>query len=436
MLALLQRVRYEEHMSGGKREKLQSVKGMHDILPADMPRWRQFENAFRRIAAVYGYEEIRTPLLEPTDLFVHSIGETTDIVEKEMYTFVDQGEKSLTLRPEGTASCVRAYIEHNISNQEPVSKWFYLGPMYRRERPAKGRYRQFYQAGVEVFGDAGPVIDAEVIALCVQLLSELGVSNVEVLVNSLGSRDGRQSYRDALRAYLEPFRAQLCGDCQRRIDANPLRVLDCKVPNDAKIAQGAPTVLELLGADDRSHFDRVCALLDQLKIRYRVEPRLVRGLDYYTRTLFEVRDLSGELGAQSALLGGGRYDHMVQDLDGPAQPAIGFAMGIERILSAMPASAEPKRSGVFVVCVQPDLAKDALELAQALRKQNIAAGVDLRGSALKKQLARADKNRAQYVVILGPDEIAKGVVQLKNLETQNQEEVPRQKLIEKLQSVK
>jgi histidyl-tRNA synthetase len=306
--------------------------------------------------------------------------------------------------------------------------------MYRRERPAKGRYRQFFQAGVEVFGDAGPVSDAEIIALSVHVLRELQVSNVEVLVNSLGSREGRVEYREALRKYLEPFRSQLCGDCQRRIDSNPLRVLDCKVPSDAKIAQGAPTLLDSANVEDRAHFDQVCKLLDKLEIKYRIEPRLVRGLDYYTRTLFEVRDLSGELGAQSALLGGGRYDHMVSDLGGPAQPAIGFAMGIERILSSMPAEEAAERRGYFIACVQNDLSGEALQLAQQLRSQGAPVETDLRGGNLKKQLGRADKLNARYVVILGPDEIAKGVVQLKDLQKQSQEEVTREALIAHLRS--
>ena len=404
---------------------LRAVKGMKDILPDEISRWHRLENAFRTRAERYGFREARFPIVEPTALFVRSIGETTDIVEKEMYTFTDRGEKSLTLRPEGTASSVRAYVQHNVQAKEPVTKWYYLGPMYRRERPAKGRYRQFYQAGIEVFGDPGPYVDAEVIDMVVGFISDLGIDEVEVLINSIGGPDTRARYRDALLEYLGPFRAELCPDCQRRMDANPLRVLDCKVPRCAKIASGAPSMLEHLTDDDREHFDGLQETLTRLGTPYRVDGSLVRGLDYYTRTLFEVLGKGEGLGAQNALLGGGRYDQMVQSFGGPETPAIGFAMGLERLLMAMPESVPRSHVDVFVVAAQPDVRAEAALLGRELRSAGLRVESDLRGGSLKSQLRRADKLNARIAMILGESEIENGVVQLKDLQQKTQTEVPR-----------
>jgi histidyl-tRNA synthetase len=363
--------------------------------------------------------------VEPTSLFVRSIGETTDIVEKEMYTFTDRGDKSLTLRPEGTASAVRAYIQHNVQAQEPVTKWYYIGPMYRRERPAKGRYRQFYQAGIEVFGDPGPYVDAEVIDMVVGFISSLGISEVEVLVNSIGGAATRAKYTEALLRYLGPFRPELCSDCQRRMDANPLRVLDCKVPRCAEIAAGAPSILSHLDEDDRVHFDGLQETLTRLGTPYRVEGSLVRGLDYYSRTLFEVLGRGEGLGAQNALLGGGRYDQMVKSLGGPDTPAIGFAMGLERLLMAMPSEPEATHVDVFIVAAQPSVRGEAALLGRQLRDAGLRVESDLRGGSLKSQLRRADKMNARIAMILGEAEVDQGVVQLKDLENKTQDEVPR-----------
>ena len=404
---------------------LRAVKGMKDILPDEIARWHRLENAFRDRAERYGFREARFPIVEPTSLFVRSIGEDTDIVEKEMYTFTDRGDKSLTLRPEGTASSVRAYIQHNVQASEPVTKWYYLGPMYRRERPAKGRYRQFYQAGIEVFGDPGPYVDAEVIDMVVGLISGLGITEVEVLINSIGGPRTRSLYREALLGYLEPFRSELCGDCQRRMDANPLRVLDCKVPRCSEIAAGAPSILSHLTEDDRAHFDGLQETLTRLGTPYRVDGALVRGLDYYTRTLFEVLGKGEGLGAQNALLGGGRYDQMVQSLGGPDTPAIGFAMGIERLLMAMPTEQETAHVDAFVVAAQADVRAEAALLSRELRNAGLRVESDLRGGSLKSQLRRADKMSARVALILGESEVERGVVQLKDLEKQTQEEVSR-----------
>jgi histidyl-tRNA synthetase len=368
-------------------------------------------------------------------LFVRSIGEDTDIVEKEMYTFTDRGDKSLTLRPEGTASSVRAYIQHNVQAQEPVTKWYYLGPMYRRERPAKGRYRQLYQAGIEVFGDPGPYVDAEVIDMVVGFISSLGITEVEVLLNSIGGPETRERYREALLGYLEPHREELCSDCQRRMDANPLRVLDCKVPRCSEIAAGAPSILSYLTDDDRAHFDGLQETLTRLGTPYRVDGSLVRGLDYYTRTLFEVLGKGEGLGAQNALLGGGRYDQMVKSLGGPDTPAIGFALGLERLLMAMPGIDTAAHIDVFIVAAQPSLRAEAALLGRELRDAGLRVESDLRGGSLKSQLRRADKLNARIAMILGESEVEKGVVQLKDLREKTQTDVPRGEAAERVKAV-
>jgi len=404
---------------------LRAVKGMKDILPDEISKWHRLEDAFRARAARYGFREARFPIVEPTALFVRSIGENTDIVEKEMYTFTDRGDKSLTLRPEGTASSVRAYIQHNVQALEPVTKWFYVGPMYRRERPAKGRYRQFYQAGIEVFGDPGPYVDAEVIDMVVGFISSLGITEVEVLINSIGGPETRANYRDALLGYLEPYRSELCTDCQRRMDANPLRVLDCKVPRCSEIAADAPSILSHLVDADRAHFDGLQETLTLLGTPYRVEGSLVRGLDYYTRTLFEVLGKGEGLGAQNALLGGGRYDQMVKSLGGSDTPAIGFAMGLERLLMAMPSEPDPTHVDVFIVAAQASVRSEAALLGRELRDAGLRVESDLRGGSLKSQLRRADKMSARIAMILGESEVENGVVQLKDLEQKTQDEVSR-----------
>ena len=404
---------------------LRAVKGMKDILPDEISKWHRLENAFRQRVESYGFREARFPIVEPTALFVRSIGETTDIVEKEMYTFTDRAEKSLTLRPEGTASAVRAYVQHSVQAKEPVTKWYYAGPMYRRERPAKGRYRQFYQAGIEVFGDPGPYVDAEVIDMVVGFISSLGITEVEVLVSSIGGAETRARYREALLAYLDPYRADLCGDCQRRMDANPLRVLDCKVPRCAEIAAEAPSILQYLTDDDRTHFEGLQETLTVLGTPYRIEGSLVRGLDYYTRTLFEVLGKGEGLGAQNALLGGGRYDQMVESLGGPSTPAIGFAMGLERLMMAMPEEASASHVDVFIVAAQPDVRAEATLLGRELRDAGLRVESDLRGSSLKSQLRRADKMNARVAMILGQSEVEQGIVQLKDLRKQTQDAIPR-----------
>jgi histidyl-tRNA synthetase len=408
---------------------IRAVKGMNDVLPDAMPRWHRLEAAFRDTARRYGYGEVRTPSVEPTPLFVRSIGEATDIVSKEMYTWTDKGDDMLTLRPEGTAGAVRAYVEHSVNGQEPITKWYYLGPMFRRERPARGRYRQFWQAGLECFGDPGPHVDAEMIEMVVGLLESLGVHDLEVLVNSLGSRDTRARYRDELRRFLQPHEERLSEESRQRLVTNPLRILDSKSPVDQEICAGAPSILEMLSDDDRAHFDELTATLTALGTRYRVEPRLVRGLDYYSRTLFEIQGRGGELGAQNALCGGGRYDGLVAELGGPDVPSIGFAMGLERILLALPADAAKPSLDAAVVVAEPTLRARASVVLRDLRRAGLSAEGDLRGQSMKSQLRRAERLGARVVVILGPAEEARGCVQLKDMRVRDQADVHHDELV-------
>jgi histidyl-tRNA synthetase len=415
--------------------KLQAVKGMNDVMPEQIGQWQRVEERFRAITARYGYAEIRTPVVEPTQLFVRAIGEVTDVVEKEMYTFVDKGEDSLTLRPEGTAGAVRAYLEHSVHAREPVTRWIYLGPMFRRERPAKGRYRQFYQAGAEIFGDPGPYCDAEMIDMLATFLREVGVQDVEVLVNSLGGPAARARYRERLVAYFEPHADALSEDSRRRLHQNPLRILDSKSEQDKSLVAGAPSILDVLDDEDRAHFDELRRTLDAMGTPYRVEPRLVRGLDYYSRTLFEVVGRGGGLGAQSTICGGGRYDGLVEQLGGPPTPSIGFAFGLERVLLAgaeAPVSAGPD---VVVAAASPAQLVEAALVARELRAAGFRVDSDLRGQSLKSQLRRADKLGARAALVLGESELARGVAQLKDLRGKTQSEVARGALVEALRAL-
>ncbi len=406
--------------------ELRAVRGMKDILPEQSVRWRWLEQHFRDIVERYGYGEVRTPLLEATELFVREIGEGTDVVEKEMYSFERHGDH-LTVRPEGTAGATRAYVQHAMWGKEPVSRWYYIGPMFRAERPAKGRYRQFHQAGCEIYGDEGPLCDAEMIAMCAEILQTLGVGEVSIHINSLGSGDLRARYRDALLAYLTPHKAALSADSQRRLEHNPLRVLDSKAPEDQAVARGAPSVLELLDEADRAHFDALRRYLDALEVAYVVDAQLVRGLDYYTRTLFELKTASDELGAQSTLIGGGRYDNMVQSLGGKKPvPAIGFAMGIERILSLTEGAGpegQLRPPACYLAPIGDAARARALVIARDLRSMGYACEVDGRGLSVKAMLRRADSMNSRLCLLIGDKELSEGVVTLKDLERHEQEQV-------------
>ena len=403
-------------------EPIQSVRGMNDLLPPESAKWRHFEGRATALFERYGYTEIRTPVLESTALFARGIGEATDIVEKEMYTFPDRKGRSLTMRPEMTASCVRAYIEHAIGKREPVTRWYYIGPMFRYERMQLGRYRQFYQIGVEAFGVAEPTVEAEQIAMLTQLYRGLGLTQLTVLVNSVGGSEDRPRYRAALLAYLEPLAEGLCADCRRRLAQNPLRVLDCKVPGCRTIVAGSPSVLDHLSEASRAHFDGACQALADLGIEFTVDPRLVRGLDYYTATVFEITSGSSELGSQSTIVAGGRYDELVAGLGGPPTPAVGFALGIDRGVLATPGDPESFLAppDLFLAPLGDAARRRALALAHQIRGAGFRVEVEHRSVGAKAQLRRAEKLRARLVLVLGDTELESGRGQLRDMATRQE----------------
>ena len=408
-----------------KGDRLRVVKGMYDMLPPDSRRLRQVERLSHDILGRYGYVEARTPIVEYTPLFCRSIGDDTDIVEKEMYTFDDRNGKSLSLRPEGTASIVRAYVASAMHKLEPMTRWYYLGPMFRHERSQRGRYRQFYQLGAEALGAEKPGVDAEMIAMLVQLLQELGLEGLRVHLNTLGCPECRPGYRAALMAYLTPREDDLCDDCKRRFVKNPLRVLDCKVKGCQDVADAAPTSLEHTCSACREHWDGLMGDLSLLEVEVRQDSRLVRGLDYYTRTTFEVISDAGDLGSQNTIAGGGRYDGLVRELGGPATPAVGFAMGLERLLLALGPDQPPLPAVAQVALVtQGDRAREAaVTQAARLRKIGLRVDIDHRAGSMKSQMKRANKLGAAAVLILGDDELDKGVVTLRRMDDSEQEEV-------------
>jgi histidyl-tRNA synthetase len=405
-----------------------AVKGMNDILPDQVGRWQRLEATFRDTVARYGYEEIRTPLVEPTALFVRSIGETTDVVDKEMYTF-ERHDEMLTLRPEGTASAARAYVEHSQHAREPITRWFYTGAMFRAERPQRGRYRQFHQAGCELYGDAGPYSDAEMIAMLADFFGKLGISGIKVQLNSIGGAQSRATHREALLDFLRPHAETLSEHARQRLEINPLRVLDSKDPRDRAACEGAPSILDHLAPDDQKHWDDLRRALDAMNVPYELAPQLVRGLDYYTRTLFEISATSGELGTQNALCGGGRYDTMIEGLGGPTTPAIGFALGIERVLLAMPSGTVETEPFCYFAPMGEAAIFASLKFAQGLRQAGYRTEVDSRGMRLKGMLRRADSMKAKLVVVLGESELERNIAAVKDLAAHSQTEIPFEQLV-------
>jgi histidyl-tRNA synthetase len=411
---------------------IRAIKGMRDIAPPSSATWNQVEAAARRIFHRFNYREIRTPILEETALFARSVGEETDIVSKEMYTFEDRDGTSVTLRPECTASVMRAYIEHRLDQQPGLQKLYYIGPMFRRERPQKGRFRQFFQIGAEAIGSDSPSVDGEVIEMVVAILREVGIDGFELLINSIGSKESRARYNEALRSELQSVKSQLCADCQRRADTNPLRVLDCKVPEDQPIIDKLPLITEFLEANDKEHFRRVREYLDDVGIAYTVRPRLVRGLDYYARTTFEITH--GALGAQNAILGGGRYDGLAEDLGSkvPA-PGIGFSIGEDRLVMAVEEAHRfiPPALDVFIAPMGDTAARHCTVLAGDIRKLDVSVevGVDRK---LKRMMEVANKLAARFTLIVGDNEIVTQTYSLKNMETGEQETLTRQQLLTRL----
>jgi len=411
--------------------KISGVKGMNDLLPAAIARWHEMERVAREVFALYGYREVRTPAVEHAALFSRSVGEATDIVKKEMYVFEDKGEDLLALRPEGTAGTVRAYVEHGC-HVEGVQKWFYIGPMFRRERPQKGRYRQFHQVGVECLGIAEPGIDVEQIAMLDDYLGRLGVRAL-LKLNTVGDASCRPAYLAELKAWLTARKDRLCADCNERIERNPLRVLDCKVESCQPVLAEAPRLLDRLCDGCRAHFDAVKEGLDALGVQYRIDPRLVRGLDYYVRTAYEFS--SDALGSQSAVAGGGRYDGLVETLGGPPTPGIGFALGQERLALILDASGRPapeERPAVFIVAADETGAGKAPVIAAALRKAGVACELDPRGGKLARQFKQAERVKARYALVLGGNEVASGQAKLKDLDTREETPVALAGLVERL----
>ena len=397
-------------------QKISGVKGLNDILPPDILSWVRGESAPREIFRRFGYWEIRTPIAEDTALFVRGVGEATDIVGKEMYTFEDKAGRSLTLRPEGTAPAARAYIEHSVYNLEPATHWFYMGPMFRYERMKTGRYRQFWQIGAEAFGVKEPTQDVELMDMVVQLLNALDARNVSLLINSLGDDECRPKYLEALVQYLNAHRDSLCSDCRERLQRNPLRVLDCKNEGCRQVVRSAPSVLEFLCGPCREHFDEVKRQLDLLGHKYEVDPRMVRGLDYYTRTAFEFVAEHPSLGTASTVGGGGRYDKLVSSLGGPDVPAVGFALGVDRLVLLLSEQKTDRPApDLFVVTVDGKAKDEALKIVGRLRRDGFWVELDQRGGSLKSQMKRADKSAARFALVLGESELASRSAQLKPL---------------------
>lgn len=411
-------------------QTIQAIRGMRDILPPQPAQWRYLENCLTTIAAAYGYREIRFPLLEQTALFRRSIGEATDIVEKEMYTFLDRNGDSLTMRPEGTAGCVRACIEHSLLYNQQQRLW-YLGPMFRYERPQKGRYRQFHQFGIEAYGMPGPDIDAEVIFLSANIWERLGLQDaVNLELNSLGSPAARAHYREQLIAYFTAHRDQLDADSQRRLHTNPLRILDSKNPDLQTLIAAAPMLTESLDQESHQHFQQLRHLLDAANIAYRINPRLVRGLDYYNGTVFEW--VTSELGAQSAVCSGGRYDALVEELGGSQTPAFGFGLGIERVVALLESrSIRHEDLDAYLLIVGEEAEQRGMQLAENWRREipGLRLQVNCGGGNFKSQFKRADKSGAQWAFILGPDEMQNAQVSIKYLrEEQPQKTISQNKL--------
>jgi histidyl-tRNA synthetase len=411
-----------------------AVRGTHDILPGEVERWQRVESVSRRLFERYGYAEVRTPIIEREELFSKGTGETTDIVQKEMYAFTDKGGERVTLRPEATPSLVRAFVEHSLEQAMAVPKIYLFGPMFRYERPQKGRYRQFHQLDVEVFGVSDPAVDAEVVDLAWALVTELGIANVELVINSVGCPACRPAFGEALVKALGEDLGTLCADCQRRAATNPLRIFDCKVPRDQPVIDRLPHSLDYLCEACRTHFGAVERHLAMYGIPYRLSHRLVRGLDYYTRTTFEI--LAGNIGAQNAILGGGRYDGLVKQLGGPDRVGIGFAAGIERLVLAMPdASADAARRPFFVAAMGNAAREAALALLRDLRRGGLEAHMEYEGRSIKSQMKRADRLKAAFTLILGDEELARDEVTVKNMTTGGQARVPRAGVLDHCRAV-
>ena len=401
--------------------KYKTLKGLQDILPPDISIWHHIESTARKIFKNYGYREIRLPIMESTDVFVRSIGETSDIVEKEMYTFEDKGGRSITLRPEGTAAFVRAYVEHHIYNDPAPQKFYYMGPMFRYERPQAYRYRQFYQIGAEAMGIEEPKLDAEIISMLSRILYSIGLEGLNFEVTSIGCKNCRPGYKKALKDFLGKKLDKFCSDCQRRYDANPLRVLDCKIPTCIESRKGSPPVLNHLCNECSDHFYKLKHYLELLEVPHTVNPDLVRGLDYYTKTAFEVS--SENLGSQNAVAAGGRYDSMVKEFGGPPTPGIGFALGMERIIPLIKDSIDFSSGPNLLICpLGAEASEKAFQLTEQLRAEGIWVEFNHENTSLRSQMRKANRIGAKKVIVLGEDEISNSRAVIKNMIDKSEQE--------------
>ena len=408
-----------------------TIKGFKDILPDEVGAWQQLESEARRVFLYFGYKEIKPPILERTELFSRGIGQDTDIVSKEMYSLSDSKGRGLTMRPEATASVVRAYIQHRLYQRDPVQKLYTIGPMFRHERPQKGRFRQFHQINAEIFGDPGPKSDAEIILMALTLFEVIGLFDLTLNINSLGCPKCRHRFKEKLHNYLDEKTEDLCGDCRRRAETNPLRVFDCKVESCKEVVSEAPVILDFICEDCGDHFQALRDYLENLDTPFRVNPKLVRGLDYYTRTTFEIQ--TDRLGAQNAVAGGGRYDGLVKQLGGPDHPGMGFAIGVERLVTLLEdAERREPTPDLFVAALGPNAEKEVFNWIHALRKSGLWVETAYGSKGLKAQMKRADRLGAKEVFIVGDDELAAGKGLLRNMKTKDQKEVPLDNPVESL----
>ncbi|AVQ20010.1 MAG: histidine--tRNA ligase [Fusobacterium mortiferum] len=406
---------------------IKAARGTKDIFGEDAVKYTYISKTAQEIFESYGYTFIKTPIFEETDLFKRGIGEGTDVVEKEMYTFKDRGDRSLTLRPENTASVVRSYLENAIYGKEDVTKYYYNGSMFRYERPQAGRQREFNQIGVEVLGESSPILDAEVIAMSYSLLEKLGITDLEVHINSVGTNASRTKYREMLLNFLEPMKEELCEDCRMRMEKNPLRVLDCKVDKCKELTKDAPSIIDSLNEEERAHYETVKKYLDIFGVKYVEDSRLVRGLDYYSSTVYEI--VTNKLGAQGTVLGGGRYDNLLKQLGDKDIPAVGFAAGVERMMMLL--EDYPKNNpDVYVAWLGENTQEFGLKIAKILRDNGIKTFVDFNSKGMKSHMKKADKLAVKYCIIVGEDEMNKDVVVLKDFSARTQEEMSLEKAIE------
>ncbi|KKK33307.1 histidyl-tRNA synthetase [Mesobacillus campisalis] len=415
---------------------IQIPRGTQDILPGESEKWQYIEKKAREICERYQYREIRTPIFEHTELFLRGVGDTTDIVQKEMYSFTDRGGREITLRPEGTASTVRSFVEHKMFGlpTQPV-KLYYMGPMFRYERPQAGRFRQFVQFGIEAMGSSDPAVDAEVISLAMSFYKELGLNKLKLVINSLGDKESRKAHRDALIAHFQPRIGEFCRDCQSRLEKNPMRILDCKADRDHELMKTAPSIIDYLNDASREYFSKVQQYLAAIGIEFEVDPNLVRGLDYYNHTAFEIMSNAEGFGAITTLCGGGRYNGLVEEIGGPETPGIGFALSIERLLSALNAEGVELPVEQKMDCYLVSLGEQAQDYTVGLLHQLRAAGFsaerDYLGRKIKAQFKAADRFQAKYVAVLGDDELAANKIALKSMEDGTQMDLPLNSFIQK-----